>query len=746
MAAKKSKPIVTIRKVKSVSWELPEIAGNRKEELLGLGFEEGPYLNISGMPFLRVQLFLSVQYGCFAILHDDAQFVWVDLISGGKKPDTFHAVTSATGPLIGLVAQRPTYFASLQYSNLKADALHAEFLATRPKGPWVEPTLENFAGIYERVVKADGAWQAEHLEKAEDADEVMGRIVHAANVRAGKLKMADPREKLRQLLKRLELTKEMRRKIPGSLTSAVMDGNLEAARKFLESGRSIEEKTGMRSPLCAASGAGQLEMVDFLLERGAKASMPDDFLGGPIGSAALHGHADVVKRLLPLACAKEKEIALRHAESRGHGEIIQLLGGTPKASGKKGKSSKELGDSLKESFGSLELLTGNDDSVEPAIGAEREKVITEVLKLMRSRDLKGCFAKSDSEEDWLSYLVVETGEMRLVEAMLKHEVPAEQVSSALTTAAGQGNKAMCETLLKAGADPKHKGHIGWTALISAVKFGDPEIVKLLLDAGADPKARTEGGESPKTSVVGPWFKEIGEMLEAAVASRAKGKGKAKTAKQETCIKYEKAKKAKPLSERTGVKEFPRGNYNWEWALGFVKSDPASVARALSEFRSSWEWKPDCANQVIPGAGNCCLVFRLAGSEWSIVVRTLGWLGMREITELPEDAAAVSKKLGVPFVSYMSEDTSGYEGYEVYEKGKKVEEAGQGDVDVFKSSIRKQKPKFGDTFPDPVFSEMGIFVPEAYLDSDGYETKLLFRNVPADSVERLDYFAIGEGDD
>jgi hypothetical protein len=65
--------------------------------------------------------------------------------------------------------------------------------------------------------------------------------------------------------------------------------------------------------------------------------------------------------------------------------------------------------------------------------------------------------------------------------------------------------------------------------------------------------------------------------------------------------------------------------------------------------------------------------------------------------------------------------------------RRVETARTGDEFQFESKGRK-RPKFGDKFPEPTFTDLGIYLPECWIDGDGYEVKLLPGGVPAAAIE------------
>ncbi|MDQ3686383.1 MAG: ankyrin repeat domain-containing protein [Acidobacteriota bacterium] len=119
---------------------------------------------------------------------------------------------------------------------------------------------------------------------------------------------------------------------------AAYKGNLEKMKELYVKGVDVNAPTGVASHLTApslnlAAGAGHLEVVKFLLEKGANVNVRDGHGDGtPLMSAAWSGHKEIVKLLI----AKGAEVNAMDSEGRSalsmasderhsHPEIIEIL-------------------------------------------------------------------------------------------------------------------------------------------------------------------------------------------------------------------------------------------------------------------------------------------------------------------------------------------------------------------------------------------------------------------------------------
>jgi len=114
------------------------------------------------------------------------------------------------------------------------------------------------------------------------------------------------------------------------LIDAAYRGDVNAAKNILTTGVDINGKGGgisrFNSPLWAAASAGQIEMLRFLLSRGAD----PDSAGGyvPIEAAACGGHTEVVQLLIQAGADINKGWnggALHQAAVAGHSSIVRIL-------------------------------------------------------------------------------------------------------------------------------------------------------------------------------------------------------------------------------------------------------------------------------------------------------------------------------------------------------------------------------------------------------------------------------------
>lgn len=121
----------------------------------------------------------------------------------------------------------------------------------------------------------------------------------------------------------------------GPLESAVGGGHVEVVKYLLGRGADVNggrEHCGYGTPLWRAAEKGQGGFLQLLLDAGAEVNPPDDreYLDSAIESAAENGRLDILHMLLQVhpggeSLHGELEWAEREAEEDGHGEVVRAI-------------------------------------------------------------------------------------------------------------------------------------------------------------------------------------------------------------------------------------------------------------------------------------------------------------------------------------------------------------------------------------------------------------------------------------
>ena len=184
-------------------------------------------------------------------------------------------------------------------------------------------------------------------------------------------------------------------------------------------------------PLTYAAWRGDAEMIGLLLGAGAQVYDAKTHDWPALTTAAIKGHANIVRRLLDqVEEAKARNTALCFAARHGHQATAALL-----------------------------LDAGAD------------------------LQAKGCLGQTPLEA------ACETGQPHMIQFLLDQGPAAafpKACGNALIAAAREQDLASLQFLLERGVDINYQGYGGWTALMSAVQADSSSAVQLLLEHGADP--------------------------------------------------------------------------------------------------------------------------------------------------------------------------------------------------------------------------------------------------------------------
>ena len=304
--------------------------------------------------------------------------------------------------------------------------------------------------------------------------------------------------------------------------------------------------------LTTAASKGQLEVIEFLLDRGARVNPAGNSLS-PLASAVENGHLAVVTRLLKAEAKLEPNLLIKSVRSGNYAisELLLKAGANPNTANSLHLTQKEFMDSsspipipifssdeIDDPFGGSHHLDRKPESVSgptPLVWWTPLEITTfsrfaKLTDLLLANGAKS--HKADGEfSEGLRFAIIDQN-TKLVAKLLKNGAdpnsywrqPPGRIS-ALATASALGNAEIVTqlieaganlnatesndgktplyfaneptvaTLLAAGADPNAKNRYGETLLHRAT---DPAKVKALLAAGANPNALDMHGFSPIT--------------------------------------------------------------------------------------------------------------------------------------------------------------------------------------------------------------------------------------------------------
>lgn len=257
-----------------------------------------------------------------------------------------------------------------------------------------------------------------------------------------------------------------------------------------------------KEPLHWAAEKGHLELVEFLISKGADVNAKNVEDETPLHYSAGYGCKDIVKLLVSKGAAvnektKRGHTPLSYATMRNQVDIIKFLianGADVTVTSQNGSTllhhsawegSKEMIETFiskgipadaKNEFGRTPLQNA-------AIGGNLEAAKVLVAK--------GADVNHKGEEDWPPlYLAVKRGHKDMVPLLLEAgaSVDVKQEKSQQTPlhlAALQGYGEITSMLLDKGADPNAKDAKGQTPLYYACRYGNKKAAKILLSKGAE---------------------------------------------------------------------------------------------------------------------------------------------------------------------------------------------------------------------------------------------------------------------
>uniref|UniRef100_A0A8C3T8G0 K Homology domain-containing protein n=1 Tax=Chelydra serpentina TaxID=8475 RepID=A0A8C3T8G0_CHESE len=289
-----------------------------------------------------------------------------------------------------------------------------------------------------------------------------------------------------------------------SLAEACSDGDVNAVRKLLDEGRSVNEHTEEgESLLCLACSAGYYELAQVLLamhanveDRGNKGDIT------PLMAAASGGYVDIVKLLL-VHCADVNaqsstgNTALTYACAGGFVDIVKVL--------------LKAGANIEDH---------NENGHTPLMEAASAGHV-EVARVLLEYGAGINTHSNEFKESALTLACYKVARL-LLDSGAQVNMPADSFESPLTLAACGGHVELAALLIERGANLEEVNDEGYTPLMEAAREGHEEMVALLLtdlllriicSLGANINAQTEETqETALTLACCGGFSEVADFL------------------------------------------------------------------------------------------------------------------------------------------------------------------------------------------------------------------------------------------
>lgn len=263
------------------------------------------------------------------------------------------------------------------------------------------------------------------------------------------------------------------------LMEAASGGHVKVAKLLLDNNAGINTHSSefKESALTLACYKGHVDMVFFLLQRGADQEHKTDEMHTALMEASMDGHVEVAKLLLDHGAqvnmpADSFESPLTLAACGSHVELAQLL--------------LEHGAKLEEV---------NDEGYTPLMEAAREGYLPMVALLLEH----GANINAQTEETQETALTLACcgGFQEVVSYLLECGANIELgASTPLMEAATEGHVELVKFLLEKGANVNATTATGDAALTYAAENGHTDLVEVLIEAGANIEHESEGGRTP----------------------------------------------------------------------------------------------------------------------------------------------------------------------------------------------------------------------------------------------------------
>jgi ankyrin repeat protein len=306
-----------------------------------------------------------------------------------------------------------------------------------------------------------------------------------------------------------------------TLMCAPNNGRLEIVKLLVNSGAKLDAVNNFGdTALMSAAQNGYFDIVKLLLEKGADVNavnkdgktawmiaLTDEirtYLAEKVAEtnaltrAAEGGHLNLVRFLVNRgadvnAVDQSGMTALMHAAERGHFEIVELLV----------KHRADVNAVNKDGKTAWMIACNDDISTYLAKNVDKTNVLTRAAKgghlgLVRFLVQNGADVKAVDNFGMTALMhAAERGHLGVVEFLLEKNPDLDKVdtTNVLTRAAEGGHLDLVRFLVQNGADVKAVDNFGMTALMCAAERGHLDVVKLLVQHRADVNAVNKDGKT-----------------------------------------------------------------------------------------------------------------------------------------------------------------------------------------------------------------------------------------------------------
>jgi len=280
-------------------------------------------------------------------------------------------------------------------------------------------------------------------------------------------------------------------------------GNMLMVSLLLEGGANsnLVNERGI-TPFSFASGSGHQEIVELLLQCGARIGQVDNDGESALVRAAKYGQAHIVGYLLDLkwTSSQKYDVSVKEAS-------MQAL--VAAAQNKQIKVFEMLLDLPYININTCDTLTG----LTPLCAAAKsgDKRIVEMLLERKTNTTQW-----DVYDQAPLHNAAKEGKLEIVDLLLQNGAVVDQIDghgrTSLMLSASYGKLEIVKLLMKRGAALDKCDTAGITSLSHAIVSNDSEVVKYILDSGASTEMADSFGRSPLDLAIYQGNREIVEIL------------------------------------------------------------------------------------------------------------------------------------------------------------------------------------------------------------------------------------------